>query len=161
MNEVYVIYKNDKPYRTGSKSAVYLDKEKAIEIVLIHCKDDASKKWNKKTKYYDNAYQFKYLSESEKQGLIRKEFINYSVRIFKDTYDKVDFCKWYPKGEEPEASIKYNGWDAYKMDQVSECPSCHSKKVLGTPNDINGKIISRNICCNCGRVFEEEYLMSK
>lgn len=156
MDKAYVIYKNNKIYRTGSKNAVYLNKDKAIEVVLNHCKDDASKKWSKKVKSNYNLTSFKNLSKEEQQGLIRKEFDNYSIRIFTDVHDEVEFWNGYSKGVEPEEN-NYDGWNVFKMGQSTECPSCHSMEILGTPNEINGKIKSKNICCNCGRVFEEEY----
>jgi hypothetical protein len=156
-NEVYVIYKDNKPYRTGSKNAVYLNKQQAINTLLQHCKEKARQKWNKDIKYNQNVYEFKFLSKDEQNWLIRQEFKNYSIHIFKESNNKINYEKDYPKGTEPKIENDYDGWNVFKMGNVTECPSCHSTEILGTPNEINGNIISNNICCNCGRVFEEKY----
>lgn len=80
MDMVYVIYKNNKIYRTGSKNAVYLDSKRVQEVVMSEAKNDAKVKY--KSEYGKG--KFDLLSQDEQTKLIENERKNYDIRIFTD-----------------------------------------------------------------------------
>lgn len=80
MDMVYVIYKNNKIYRTGSKNAVYLDRTRVQEVVISEAKNDAKLKY--KSEYGKG--KFDLLSSNEQIKLIEIERKSYTIRIFTD-----------------------------------------------------------------------------
>ena len=84
MDMVYVIYKNNKIYRTGDKNAIYLNEDKVKEVVNFHCKNDAKRIYKSKYKNEEGMCSFEGLSQDEQTKLIEKERKNYDIRIFTD-----------------------------------------------------------------------------
>ena len=84
MDKVYVIYKDNKIYRTGDKNAVYLNEDRVKEIVFFHCKNDAKRNYRNKYRNDEGICSFNSLSESEQKKLIESEKKNYTIRIFTD-----------------------------------------------------------------------------
>lgn len=80
MDMVYVIYKNNKIYRTGSKNAIYLDRTRVQEVVISEAKNDAKLKY----KSEHGKGKFDLLSIDEQAKLIDEAKKNYTIRIFTD-----------------------------------------------------------------------------
>ena len=84
MDMVYVIYKNNKIYRTGDKNAIYLNDDKVKEVVNFYCKNEAKRNYRSKYRDEENTCRFEGLSEDKQNNLIEIERKNFEIRIFTD-----------------------------------------------------------------------------
>lgn len=84
MDMVYVIYKNNKIYRTGDKNAIYLNEDKVKEVVNFHCKNDAKREYKNKHRNDEGICSFEGLPKDKQNRLIDEVKKNYTIRIFSD-----------------------------------------------------------------------------